>query len=108
MTSADINRQRISQARNRFNSINQQVLSNKKIPIEIRRRLCQAIAVDMIALGWLSESLALKEENRKKLETFHHTTSSLRRMMCEWTMWDITEKRITRNEQVTRSDAGWK
>ena len=93
---ADIT-QRISQARNLFNSMNRQVLSKKRISIDIRRRLYQAIVVN-IAL-WGSESWALKEENRKKLETFHH--SCLRRM-CKWTMWDIAEKRIT-NEQVRRA-----
>ncbi len=93
---ADIT-QRISQARKLFNSMNRQVLSNKKIPIDIRRRLYQAIVVN-IAL-WGSESWALKEENRAKLETFHH--SCLRRI-CGWTMWDIAERRIT-NEQVRRT-----
>jgi hypothetical protein len=93
---ADINL-RISQARGLFSSMDKQVLSNKKISIDIRRRLYQAIVVN-VAL-WGSESWALKEENRRKLETFHH--GCLRRM-CGWTMLDIAEKRIT-NEQVRRA-----
>jgi hypothetical protein len=76
--------------------MNQQVLSNKRIPIGIRRRLYQA-TVGNIAL-WGAESWALKEADRSKLETFHH--GCLRRM-CNWTMWDIKEKRIT-NERVRR------
>jgi hypothetical protein len=51
-------------------SMNKQLLSNKKIPIDIRRRLYQSIVVN-IAL-WGSESWALKEVNRSKLEAFHH------------------------------------
>jgi hypothetical protein len=52
---------RISQARILFNSMNKQVLSNKTIPIDIRRRLYQVIVVN-VAL-WGSESCwALKEE----------------------------------------------
>ena len=58
---ADIT-QRIIQARKLFNSMNRQVLSNKEIPIDIRRRLYQAIVVN-IALWGGSESWALKEEN---------------------------------------------
>jgi hypothetical protein len=50
--------------------MNQQVLSNKRTPIDIRRRLYQAIVV-YIRL-WGSESWALKEEDISKLETFHH------------------------------------
>jgi hypothetical protein len=50
--------------------MNQQVLSNIKLPIDIRRRLFQAIVVNLAL--WGSESWALNEENRKKLETFHH------------------------------------
>jgi hypothetical protein len=96
---ADIT-ERISQARKLFNSMNRQVLSNKRIPIEIRRRLYQAIAVKFIGL-WGSESWALKEEDRSKLETFHH--NCLRRM-CNWTMCDIKKKRIT-NEKVRRTAA---
>jgi hypothetical protein len=53
---ADIT-QRINQARKLFNSMNKQVLSKKKIPIDIRRRLYQAIVVN-IALCWRSESWA--------------------------------------------------
>ena len=68
--------ERISQARRLFNSMNRQVFSNKKIRMDIRRRLYQAIVVN-IAL-WGCESWALKEENRAKLETFHH--SCLRRI----------------------------
>jgi hypothetical protein len=91
--------ERISQARKLFNSMNQQVLSNRKIPMHIRRRLYQAIVAN-IAL-WGSESWALKEEDRSKLETFHH--NCLRRM-CRLTMWDVAEHRIT-NETV-RMTAG--
>ena len=93
---ADINL-RISQARGLFSSMDKQVLSNKKISIDIRRRLYQATVVN--AALWGSESWALKEENRRKLETFHH--GCLRRM-CGWTMLDIAEKRIT-NEQDRRA-----
>jgi hypothetical protein len=66
---ADIT-ERISQARKLFGSMNKQLLINKKIPIDICRRLYQAIAVN-IAL-WGSESWALREANRSKLEAFHH------------------------------------
>jgi hypothetical protein len=75
--------------------MNQQVLSNTRIPIDMRRRRYQAIVVNIIGL-WGSEGWALKEEDRSKLETFHH--NCLHRM-CNWTMWDIKEKRIT-NEKV--------
>lgn len=92
---ADIT-ERISQARKLFGSMNKQLLSNKKIPIDIRRRLYQAIVVN-IAL-WGSESWALKEADRSKLEAFHH--GCLRRM-CGLTMWDVAEHRIT-NEHVRR------
>ena len=44
---ADIT-ERISQARRLFGSMNRQVLSNKKIPIDIRRRLYQAIVVNIV------------------------------------------------------------
>jgi hypothetical protein len=54
-----------------------QVLGNEKIRMDIRRRLYQAIVVNIAR--WGSESWALKEENRAKLETFHH--SCLRRTM---------------------------
>jgi hypothetical protein len=92
-TAADTTIQRTSQARKLFSSMNEQVFRNKTIPIDFRRRLYQAIVVN-IAL-WRNESWALKEENRKTLETFHHTC--LRRI-CKWTMRDtsIAEKRITK------------
>jgi hypothetical protein len=66
----------ISQARKLFGSMNKQLLSNKKLPIDIRRRLYQAIVVNIVL--WGSESWALKEANRSKLEAFHH--GCLRRM----------------------------
>jgi hypothetical protein len=62
--------ERISHARKLLGFINKQLLSNKKIPIDIRRRLYPAIVVS-IAL-WGSESWALKEANRSKLEAFPH------------------------------------
>jgi hypothetical protein len=72
--------------------MNRQVLGNKRIPMDMRRRLYQAIVVN-IAL-WGSEGwAALKEENRAKLETLHHNCCLCR--ICGWTMWDIAEKRIT-------------
>jgi hypothetical protein len=49
-----------------LNGLVRRVLSNKKIRIDIRRRLYQAIAVD-IAL-WGSDSLALREKDRSKLQ----------------------------------------
>jgi hypothetical protein len=89
--------ERISQARKLFNSMNQQVLSNRKIPMHIRRRLYQAIDAN-IAL-WGSESWALKEEDRSKLDTFHH--NCLRRM-CRLTMWDVAEHRIMESMMEVR------
>jgi hypothetical protein len=86
--------ERISQARKLFGSMNKQLLSNKKIPIDVRRRLYQAIVVNIVL--WGSESWALKEANRSKLEAFHH---GCLRKMCGLTMWDVAEKRI-KNEQV--------
>jgi hypothetical protein len=44
---ADIT-ERISQARKLFDSMKKQLLSNKKIPIDIRRRLYQAIVVNIV------------------------------------------------------------
>jgi hypothetical protein len=88
---ADIT-ERISQARKLFGSMNKQYWATK-IPIDIRRRLYQAIVVN-IAL-WGSE-WALKEADRSKLEAFHHECL---RKMCGLTMWDVAEKRIT-NEHV--------
>jgi hypothetical protein len=90
---ADIT-ERISQARKLFGSMTNQLLSNKKIPIDIRRRLYQAIVVNIVL--WGGESWALKEANRSKMEAFHH--GCLRRMRG-LTMWDVAEKRI-KNEQV--------
>jgi hypothetical protein len=58
---ADIT-ERNRQARKLFGSMKKQLLSNKKIPIDIRRRLYQAKVVN-VAL-WGSESWALKEANR--------------------------------------------
>jgi hypothetical protein len=101
---ADIT-ERISQARKLFNSMNQQVLSNKRIPIDIRRRLYQAIVVN-IGLWGSERSWVLKEEDRSKLEMFRH--NCLRRM-CNWTMWDIKEKRITneRLEELLQTHPQW-
>jgi hypothetical protein len=48
----------------------QQKDNDKKITIDIRRRLYQAIVVNIVL--WGSESRALKEANRSKLEAFHH------------------------------------
>jgi hypothetical protein len=76
--------------------MNKQLPSNKMIPIDIRRRLYQAIVVNIVL--WGSESWVLKEANRSKLEAFYH--GCLRRM-CGLTMWDVAEKRI-KNEQVRR------
>jgi hypothetical protein len=53
---------RISQARHLFGSMNKQLLSNKNIPIDIRRRLYQVIVVNIAP--WGSERWALKEANR--------------------------------------------
>jgi hypothetical protein len=58
----------ISQARKLFNSVNKQVLSNKQIPIDIRRRLYQAIVVDRAL--WGSESWVLKEAGRSGHQFF--------------------------------------
>jgi hypothetical protein len=79
-----------------FGSMNKQLLSNKRIPIDIRCRLYQAIVVNIVL--WGSESWALKEANISQLEALHH--GCLRRM-CGLTMWDVAEKRI-KNEQVRR------
>jgi hypothetical protein len=95
---ADITK-RISQARQLFGSMNKQLLGNKRISMDIRKRLYQAMVVN-IAL-WGCESWALTKKNRAKLESFHH---SCLRKMCGWTMWDIKEKRITNEE--TRRTAG--
>jgi hypothetical protein len=70
VTVADITQQ-ISQASRLSNSMNRHVFSNKKIRMDIRRRLYTAIVVN-IAL-WGSESWALNEENRSKLEMFRHS-----------------------------------
>jgi hypothetical protein len=64
---ADIT-QRISQARQLFDSMNRQVLGTKKIPMDNRRRLYQAIVVN-IAL-WGSDSWALKEEKGRNWNRF--------------------------------------
>jgi hypothetical protein len=95
---ADIT-ERMSQARKLSNSMSRQLLSNKRISMDIRRGLYQAIVVNIGLRG--SESWALREEDRSKLETFHH--NCLRRM-CKWTMRDIKEKRIM-SEKVRRSAA---
>jgi hypothetical protein len=93
---ADIT-ERISQARKLFGSMSKQLLGNKKIQVDIRRRLYQALVVN-IAL-WGCESWALKEADRAKLEVLHHGCF---RRMCGLTMWGVAEKRIT-NEQVRRT-----
>jgi hypothetical protein len=59
-----------------FGSMNKQLLGNKKnIPIDIRRRLYQAIAANIVALG--SESWALEEADRSKLEAFHQMSPQM-------------------------------
>ncbi len=90
---------RIDQASKAFKAMNPNVFRRKEIPISLRMRTYQAIIMNLAL--WGCESWALKEEDRSKLETFHH--NCLRRM-CKWTMWDIAEKRIT-NEKVRRTAA---
>jgi hypothetical protein len=80
-----------------FNFMKRQVFSNKKIRMDIRRRLYAAIVVN-IAL-WGSENWALKEEKRAKLETFDH---SCFRRICGWRMWSIEERRI-KNVETRRT-----
>jgi hypothetical protein len=70
----------------------QAITGQQNIPIDIRRRLYQAIVVN-IAL-W--EAKAGHWKSRSKLEAFHHECL---RKMCGLTMWDVAEKRIT-NEHV--------
>jgi hypothetical protein len=48
---ADITGERISQTRKLLSSMNKQLLGNKKIPIDIRRRLYQAIVVNIALWG---------------------------------------------------------
>jgi hypothetical protein len=91
--------ERLTQGRKLFGAIRKQLLCNKQIPIDIRRRLYQATVMN-IAL-WGCESWALKEADRSKLETFHHKCL---RKMCGWTMWDVYERRITK-ERVRRTVA---
>jgi hypothetical protein len=101
---ADITEERISQARKLFNSMNQKVLGNKRTLIDTRRRIYQAIVVN-IGL-WGSESWALKEEEKSKLETFHHNCP---RRMCNWMMWDINENgsRTKRLEELLQTHPQW-
>jgi hypothetical protein len=91
--------ERISQARTLFGSMNKQLLSNKQIPIDFRRRLYQATAVNILL--WRCESWALKEADRSKLEAFHH--GCLRRM-CGWTMWDVGCSRETDHERTRQKN----
>jgi hypothetical protein len=91
--------ERLTQGRKLFGAMRKQLLCNKHIPIDIRRRLFQATVVN-IAL-WGCESWALKEAERSKLETFHHQCL---RKLCGSTMWDVKEKWI-RNERVRRTVA---
>jgi hypothetical protein len=76
--------ERLTQGRKLFGAMRKQLLCNKQIPIDIRRRVYQATVVN-IAL-WGCESWALKEADRCKQETFHHKCF---RKMCGWTMCDI-------------------
>jgi hypothetical protein len=80
--------ERISQARKLhvFGSMNMQLLGNKKIPVDICRGLYQVFVVVIISL-WGSESWALKEVDRSKLEASHH--GCCLRRMCGLTMWDL-------------------
>jgi hypothetical protein len=71
----------------------QAITGQQNIPIDIRRRLYQAIVVN-IAL-WEAKAGHWKTD-RSKLEAFHHECL---RKMCGLTMWDVAEKRIT-NEHV--------
>jgi hypothetical protein len=80
-------------------SMNQQVLGNRNIPMHICRRLYQAIVANIVL--WGSESWALKEKDRSKLETFHHDCLC---RMCRLTMWDVAEHRIT--NKTVRMTAG--
>jgi hypothetical protein len=76
---ADIT-ERISQERKLFGSMNKQLLGNK-----IYRSISQALSSDCCEYSTLgSESWALKEADRSKLEAFHHECL---RKMCGLTMW---------------------
>jgi hypothetical protein len=60
--------ERISQARTLFGSMNKQLLSNKQIPIDFRRRLYQATAVNIALWG-----CALKQADSPNWKRFTMT-----------------------------------
>jgi hypothetical protein len=92
---ADIEK-RISQASKVFCAMNKNVFRRRETPVSLRLRTHQAIIVN--PGPWGCESWALKENDRRKLEAFHHRC--LRRML-NLTIHQAKEKR-TANQEARR------
>jgi hypothetical protein len=89
---------RIDQASKAFYAMNKNVFRKREIPIKLRLRTYQAIIVNLAL--WGCESWALKEDDRRKLEVFHHRC--LRRML-NLTIYEVKEQHITNKEVRKRA-----
>jgi exonuclease III len=84
---------RIDQASKAFYAMNKNVFRRKEISSELRLRTYNAIIVNLLL--WGCESWALKEEDRRRIEVFHHR--SLRRML-NITIYQVMEQHISNKE----------
>jgi hypothetical protein len=87
---------RIDQASKAFYAMNKNVFRRKDISSRLRLRTYNAIIVNLLL--WGCESWALKKEDRRSIEVFHHRC--LRRML-NITIYDVMEQHIS-NEEVRK------
>jgi hypothetical protein len=85
---------RIDQASKAFYAMNKNIFRRKNISSKLRLRTYNAIIVNL--LHWGCESWALKEEDCRRIEVFHHRC--LRRML-NLTIYNLMEQHI-RNKDV--------
>jgi hypothetical protein len=88
---------RIDQASKAFYAMNKNIFRRKEISSTLRLRTYNAIIVNLLL--WGCESWALKEEDRRRIEVFHHR--SLRRML-NITIYQVMEQHISNDEVRTR------
>jgi len=85
--------QRIDQASKAFYAMNKNIFRCKDINSKLRLRTYNAIVVNLLL--WGCESWALKAEDRRRIEVFHHRC--LRRML-NITIYDVKEQHISNRE----------
>ena len=85
---------RISLAAKAFFSLSKQVFRNKLLDIKTRAMAYKTLVLNVLL--WGCEAWALTQEQRRRLEVFHHRC--LRRIL-NVTIYDVMEKHIT-NEKV--------